>query len=205
MSAKLADQEASDRLAIIKGDIAPDLSTAGIKQQSVTDTTQDAQVELESVLTEISAKGEHETDSARIEAISNELSAIISGASPDDVALLRRTLLREEYQRTDHLLPNSDEELMPDWREQPYPYRNRLRRKSYEKQKYDLQVELLKLQLWIKETGQRLVILFEGRDAAGKGGTIKRFMEHLNPGVPVSLPWRNPPRRNKASGISSAM
>jgi polyphosphate kinase 2 len=48
-------------------------------------------------------------------------------------------------------------------------------------QKYRLQVELLKLQAWVKETGQRVVILFEGRDAAGKGGTIKRFMEHLNP------------------------
>ena len=54
-------------------------------------------------------------------------------------------------------------------------------RKAYEAQKYHLQVELLKLQAWIKDTGQRVVVLFEGRDAAGKGGTIKRFMEHLNP------------------------
>ena len=54
-------------------------------------------------------------------------------------------------------------------------------RKNYEKQKYKLQVELLKLQSWVKKTGQKVVILFEGRDAAGKGGTIKRFMEHLNP------------------------
>jgi polyphosphate kinase 2 len=54
-------------------------------------------------------------------------------------------------------------------------------RKSYERNKYRLQVELLKLQAWAKETGARIVILFEGRDAAGKGGTIKRFMEHLNP------------------------
>ena len=54
-------------------------------------------------------------------------------------------------------------------------------RRSYEKQKYRLQVELLKLQAWVKDTGQRVVILFEGRDAAGKGGAIKRFMEHLNP------------------------
>jgi polyphosphate kinase 2 len=54
-------------------------------------------------------------------------------------------------------------------------------RRNYEKQKYRLQVELLKLQAWAKETGQRVVILFEGRDAAGKGGTIKRLMEHLNP------------------------
>ncbi|MDK7178960.1 polyphosphate kinase 2, partial [Micrococcus luteus] len=54
-------------------------------------------------------------------------------------------------------------------------------RRNYEYQKYDLQVELLKLQSWVQETGERVVIIFEGRDAAGKGGTIKRFMEHLNP------------------------
>jgi polyphosphate kinase len=62
-----------------------------------------------------------------------------------------------------------------------YPYRNLLSRRSYERQKYRLQVELLKLQAWVKETGQKVVTLFEGRDAAGKGGTIRRFMEHLNP------------------------
>ncbi|MBB5514576.1 polyphosphate kinase 2 [Rubricella aquisinus] len=62
-----------------------------------------------------------------------------------------------------------------------YPYETRISRRSYERQKAQLQVELLKLQQWVKETGQRVVILFEGRDAAGKGGTIKRFMEHLNP------------------------
>lgn len=54
-------------------------------------------------------------------------------------------------------------------------------RKNYEAQKYELQVELLKLQKWVKDTGQKIVIIFEGRDVAGKGGTIKRFMEHLNP------------------------
>lgn len=62
-----------------------------------------------------------------------------------------------------------------------YPYRKRLQRKEYEALKEQLQVELLKVQSWVKETGQRVVVLFEGRDAAGKGGTIKRFMEHLNP------------------------
>ena len=62
-----------------------------------------------------------------------------------------------------------------------YPYRTRMRRPVYEKQKAALQVELLKVQHWVKETGQKVVILFEGRDAAGKGGTIKRFKEHLNP------------------------
>lgn len=74
-----------------------------------------------------------------------------------------------------------DEELASDWRNGGYPYKNLLSRKNYEKQKYDLQVELLKLQAWTKKTGSRVVILFEGRDAAGKGGTIKRMMEHLNP------------------------
>jgi polyphosphate kinase len=78
-------------------------------------------------------------------------------------------------------LPNSDDELMPNWRAGGYPYKHLMRRRNYEQQKYRLQVELLKLQAWVKETGQKVVILFEGRDAAGKGGTIKRFMEHLNP------------------------
>lgn len=62
-----------------------------------------------------------------------------------------------------------------------YPYKTKLKRAIYEKHKAELQVELLKVQSWVKDTGQRIVILFEGRDAAGKGGTIKRFMEHLNP------------------------
>jgi polyphosphate kinase 2 len=74
-----------------------------------------------------------------------------------------------------------EEELAPDWRNGGYPYQYLLSRKSYERQKYRLQVELLKLQRWVKESGQKVVVLFEGRDAAGKGGTIKRFMEHLNP------------------------
>ena len=62
-----------------------------------------------------------------------------------------------------------------------YPYETRLSRRSYEAQKARLQAELLKVQKWVGETGQKIVILFEGRDAAGKGGTIKRFTEHLNP------------------------
>lgn len=62
-----------------------------------------------------------------------------------------------------------------------YPYEDKIPSKEYEARKAELQIELLKLQDWVKETGQRVVIIFEGRDAAGKGGTIKRFMEHLNP------------------------
>lgn len=62
-----------------------------------------------------------------------------------------------------------------------YPYDTKMSRRAYEGQKARLQAELLKVQLWAQETEQKFVILFEGRDAAGKGGTIKRFMEHLNP------------------------
>ncbi|MEZ5725665.1 MAG: polyphosphate kinase 2 [Paracoccaceae bacterium] len=62
-----------------------------------------------------------------------------------------------------------------------YPYARRIARKGYEIEKAKLQAELLKVQKWAQETGQKFVILFEGRDAAGKGGTIKRFNEHLNP------------------------
>jgi polyphosphate kinase 2 len=62
-----------------------------------------------------------------------------------------------------------------------FPYREKLRTKEYKALKAELQIELVKMQYWVKETGQRIVILFEGRDAAGKGGTIKRFTDHLNP------------------------
>ncbi|MFC8914969.1 polyphosphate kinase 2 [Streptomyces sp. NPDC057116] len=66
------------------------------------------------------------------------------------------------------------------WREN-YPYDRKIRRAEYERTKRILQIELLKLQRWVKETGARLVVICEGRDAAGKGGTIQRFTERLNP------------------------
>ena len=62
-----------------------------------------------------------------------------------------------------------------------YPYARRMNLEEYYDQKFPLQVELVKMQNWVKDTGQKVIILFEGRDAAGKGGTIRRFMEHLNP------------------------
>ncbi|MEZ5644315.1 MAG: polyphosphate kinase 2 [Burkholderiaceae bacterium] len=111
------------------------------------------------------------------------LRAILEGASPDDAKAIRR-LLKDQAEFASVKLRSDaspDDALSADWRSGAYPYRNLLSRKSYEAQKYQLQVELLKLQAWVKDTKQRVVILFEGRDAAGKGGTIKRFMEHLNP------------------------
>ena len=80
----------------------------------------------------------------------------------------------------DPRLLNADGSPVDTWRED-YPYDERLDRATYDHHKRLLQIELLKLQNWCKETGERMLILFEGRDAAGKGGTIKRFMEHLNP------------------------
>jgi polyphosphate kinase len=62
-----------------------------------------------------------------------------------------------------------------------FPYKNRLGTKAYEDEMAVLNIELLKVQNWIKESGERIVVIFEGREAAGKGGTIKGFMEHLNP------------------------
>jgi len=62
-----------------------------------------------------------------------------------------------------------------------YPYPRKMGRRKYAAEKAQLQAELLKVQLWAQEAGENFVVLLEGRDAAGKGGTIKRFMEHLNP------------------------
>jgi polyphosphate kinase 2 len=107
-----------------------------------------------------------------------QLRALLEGASRDEVKAIKRTLFMHEPAARG---VDPDLELSPRWREGAYPYLNLLSRRSYERQKFRLQVELLKLQAWVKDTGQRIVILFEGRDAAGKGGTIKRFMEHLNP------------------------
>ncbi|HQY47057.1 MAG TPA: hypothetical protein PLE38_08910, partial [Usitatibacteraceae bacterium] len=106
---------------------------------------------------------------------------LLEGVNPGDAARILRSVL-EQQQGLDKLARRkADRELADNWQEGGYPYKNLLSRKSYERQKYRQQVELLKLQSWVKETGQRVVVIFEGRDAAGKGGTIKRFMEHLNP------------------------
>src|ERR1700760_2566398 len=80
----------------------------------------------------------------------------------------------------DAILLDRDGNQVETWRER-YPYDHRMPRREYERLKRRLQIELLKLQNDARRTGARHVIVFEGRDAAGKGGTIQRFMEHLNP------------------------
>ncbi|HEX4848218.1 MAG TPA: polyphosphate kinase 2 [Novosphingobium sp.] len=107
-----------------------------------------------------------------------EIEALIEGSAPDDAARMRALLGLPDQSIP---LRQTSDELAPGWRLGGYPYKYKMLRKDYERDKFLLQAELLKFQTWIKDTGARVVILFEGRDAAGKGGTIKRFMEHLNP------------------------
>lgn len=91
------------------------------------------------------------------------ISAFFSDFAPDDI--------RNAIKRAD-----KDDIINPD-----YPYSERMPRKAYEKDLSALQIELVKMKTWAKESGTRIAIVFEGRDAAGKGGTIKRFRENLNP------------------------
>ncbi len=94
----------------------------------------------------------------------------------DEIADLSESL-RPEGAEIDDLAGASG---LPAWR-QGYPYDTKLGRREYERTKRKLQIELLKLQAHVKDSGLRVAVLFEGRDAAGKGGAIKRFSEHLNP------------------------
>ncbi len=64
-----------------------------------------------------------------------------------------------------------------------YPYEKKLKDERYEEELHLLQIELVKMLDWLKKSGERIVTVFEGRDAAGKGGTIKRLTEHLNPRI----------------------
>lgn len=100
---------------------------------------------------------------------------------PIDLSLRENTLKAFEEMMEKYTNKTSQEDNdrapLPD----DYPYSERMKRRTYEAEKATLQIELLKVQSWVKDSGQRIVSLFEGRDAAGKGGTIKRYMEHLNP------------------------
>ena len=159
------------------GDTAPTLGSQSIEQFEVAESTSGAQdFKVEAVRDIVTSTAPHDVVS-----LARSLEAIMKGASPDDATLLRKALLHGPAVSPDRRAANPDTDLAADWREGGYPYKNLLSRKSYEKQKYHLQVGLLKMQAWVKAEKQKVVILFEGRDAAGKGGTIKRFMEHLNP------------------------
>jgi polyphosphate kinase len=165
--------------AVNSGDVADTRSAGRLQAGRVARATERSHTVTAMALADVlqrHAAGNREPPVAWVD----ELKALISGAAPDEVKALRRLLFGAAAAAPANGT-DPDAELADGWREGGYPYKNLMSRRHYEQQKYRLQVELLKLQAWVKESGQRVVILFEGRDAAGKGGTIKRFMEHLNP------------------------
>ena len=162
---------------VAQGDIAPSTRARALGKfiaSEAVDAAQGTAVAAALDLTRPDAKG-------TVQERAKGLRAMLEGASPDDARVLREALTGRLKGESAKKGINPDDLLADDWRDGGYPYRHLMRRSSYEETKFHLQVELLKLQAWVKETGQRVVILFEGRDAAGKGGAIKRFMEHLNP------------------------
>ncbi|TXT36177.1 MAG: hypothetical protein FD135_4463 [Comamonadaceae bacterium] len=157
--------------SVNRGDTTGAKTTAGVTRKAIQASLDSAQGSKLNAVKDIIAGHSGKLDA---------LKTLLEGSSPDDVTAIRQMLLESQVS-PQGMGSKPDEELASDWRTGGYPYKNLMSRKRYEAQKYKLQVELLKLQSWAKETGQRVVILFEGRDAAGKGGTIRRFMEHLNP------------------------
>jgi polyphosphate kinase len=159
------------------GDISADLTEQGIERFEVDQAVDAAEGARFHAIRDVLSRAEHD----ELLTVSRWLQVVLDGTSPDEAVRLQEMAAAEERLVFGKLPIDPDDELAPDWRNAAYPYANLMRRRTYEQQKYLLQVELLKLQAWAKDTGQRIVVLFEGRDAAGKGGTIKRFMEHLNP------------------------
>ena len=160
-----------------RGDTAPSVKPAALAHHVAREATDAAQGQQLAVVLSLLDGHSQQPGDKRAKA----LRALLEGASSDDLQVLREALSSKAEVGLGAQGLHPDDELSRDWRQGGYPYRNLMRRATYESQKFRLQVELLKLQAWVKETGQRVVILFEGRDAAGKGGAIKRFMEHLNP------------------------
>ena len=119
----------------------------------------------------------------KIEAYSKALKSALKEEPPEEQVRILKLMIKDAKTRIHAAGDNekNEDELVENWEKAEFPYKHRMSNKRYEKEKLPLQVELLKLQKWVKETGKKIVIIFEGRDAAGKGGTIRTFMEHLNP------------------------
>lgn len=118
----------------------------------------------------------------KIEDYTKALKSALKEEPPEEQIRILKLLVKDAKTRIHAAgADENEDELVADWEKAEFPYKNRMSNKRYEKEKLPLQVELLKLQKWVKETGKKIVIIFEGRDAAGKGGTIRTFMEHLNP------------------------
>ncbi len=119
----------------------------------------------------------------KIEAYSKALKAALKEEPPEEQVRILKILVKNAKAHIRAADPTADnqDELVENWEKAEFPYKHRMSNKRYEKEKLPLQVELLKLQKWVKENDKKIIIIFEGRDAAGKGGTIRTFMEHLNP------------------------
>jgi polyphosphate kinase 2 len=168
------------------GDTAPVLSAKGIADFTAKEAVAGRQAAAAEMITSlVSGANALKRDSAPVR-------TILANAAPDDARRMQAAIdaltsahealsggKKSKTKRPGKTVTSN--ELTDDWRRGGYPYKYRMLRRDYEKEKFALQTELLKLQAWAKQSRQRVVILFEGRDAAGKGGAIKRFMEHLNP------------------------
>ncbi|OYV40335.1 MAG: polyphosphate kinase 2 [Thiomonas sp. 20-64-5] len=167
-----ARRHAAPHDKVAQGDIPPRLTPSGVRnfvlEQSQEAAQQAELAALDTILHNVPA-----TQDTR-----EGVQAILEGDAPDDAQAMRAALGLPVATAIPH---RTSDELAEDWRKGGYPYKYKMLRRDYEREKFVLQTELLKLQAWAKETQQRIIILFEGRDAAGKGGTIKRMMEHLNP------------------------
>jgi polyphosphate kinase len=158
---------------VAEGDTAPRTSKKSLAHFVARESAQAAQSVQIATVRSVLTSAASDRDKAAT------LRTLLDGASKDDRKAIQQHLFAPSGRV--NAVANPDDELAEHWRDGGYPYKNLMLRRNYEEQKYRLQVELLKLQAWVKSSGQRVIILFEGRDAAGKGGTIKRFMEHLNP------------------------
>ena len=124
----------------------------------------------------------------------NEISPEESKELPE----LEETYLGGDYSSaTIKKLRKNPEQISKLFKEGKYPYTDQIERSTYQREKEKLQIELLKVQNWVKMTGQKIVVICEGRDAAGKGGTIKRFMEHLNPRAAKVVALEKPTHHEK--------
>jgi polyphosphate kinase 2 len=131
--------------------------------------------------------------------VSSDLTEAFNGFPADwasKPSLLAGLTVNDDDEHDDPVLRWPDGSEVDTWRED-YPYSEKMTRDEYEYRKRPLQIELVKLQNWVKSTGEHLVILFEGRDAAGKGGTIKRFTEHLNPRGATVVALTKPTERER--------
>ncbi|MEZ4694775.1 MAG: polyphosphate kinase 2 [Rhodothermales bacterium] len=169
-------EKRKNRKRVAAGDTSRTHSAAGLERFVVREATDGAQEAKINAVRDIIGR----TPPYDVDTLANVLKVIMDGTSNDDAEVLRNALLTRDFTGFSSQ-PVDDDTLASHWKEGGYPYEHLMSRKNYEKEKYKLQVELLKLHSWIRKSGEKVVILFEGRDAAGKGGTIKRFMEHMNP------------------------